>query len=610
MYIIVNVPYSSFFSAPLIGIPHILGILDSNEIQNEFIDINAHYYKYLFSEEGISDLIKFFSHITNICENANQDISHQNAKFSEILKDDNYRKYSNLLFYIKQRIDFYTHVLKSKNLFYKIPLAGHCIEKLYKLADTACIIHYKIIDLFLPGILQYRTFFEDETFKIDTNLLLEYFNSDFFAFKDFYQKKADEILSKNPDMISISINHQMQLLPGLFLCNLLKKQSNVHINIGGFFFTQFYKIIKNLSEIISVFCDSISIENNTVTITELADYANNKIKLCDIGNIMYVEENTGKLKINHTKNRIKFKDFPFQSFEGFEKTNYIHPELVLPIQMSTSCYWRKCIFCSCADKTYEIKQVNKIVEEIEYLTSKYDTKYFYFWDNALHPKTLEKLADMLINKKLDIKYSIFARFEEEFSLELLKKIHKSGCLHINWGLDSADEKILKIINKGISLKNVERILKEANKAGIFNEVYLILGHPQETIENLEEDYKFVKKNNKYINTIIIAPSVLFFDGSIIYKDREKYRSQIITTAEERRVYSEKIMQLQKEDNAIFVLSVYVLLYIARKGLRNFIKDKKMLDMLSNHPKLYRFYINNHIMMYYLIKKLENIKIKL
>ena len=60
MYILVNVPYLSFFPAPLIGIPHLLGILDSNKIENEFIDINAHYYKYLFSEEGISALIQFF----------------------------------------------------------------------------------------------------------------------------------------------------------------------------------------------------------------------------------------------------------------------------------------------------------------------------------------------------------------------------------------------------------------------------------------------------------------------------------------------------------------------------------------------------------------------
>ncbi len=609
MYILVNVPYSSFFPAPLIGIPHLLGILDSNKIQNELIDINAHYYKYLFSQTGISDLIRFFNHIANIYENKNPKLLKQDKKLTEILKDNNYRSHNNFLYYIKQRIDFCTYVLKSKNLFYNISLATHCRENLDKLADTAYAVHYKLIDALMPGILQYRTFFNEEKFKIDVNLLQEYFDSDFFVFKDFYQKKADEILSKNPNMISISINHQLQTVSGLYLCYLLKKKSNVHINIGGFFFSQFYKIIENLAEVINTFCNSISVENNTGTITELADYVNNKINLCDIGNIIYVDKKTKKLRINLSENKIKFKDFPFQSFEGFEKSNYIHSELVLPIQVSRSCYWKKCIFCGCADTVYEIKPLNKIIDEIEYLSSKYGTKYFYFWDNALHPKTLEKLADILIKKKLNIKYSVFARFEQEFSLKLLKKIHKSGCQHINWGLDSANEKILKIINKGITLQNAERIIKESNKAGIFNTVYLILGHPEETIDDLEKDYQFVKRNNKYMNCIIISPSVLFFEGSIIYKEREKYRSQIVTTPEEREIYLKKMMQL-KDYNSLFILSIYITLYMAKKGLKNCIKDMKLINKQVNHLKLYLFYVNCHVFIFNLNKKLIKLLKKL
>ena len=112
---------------------------------------------------------------------------------------------------------------------------------------------------------------------------------------------------------------------------------------------------------------------------------------------------------------VKEEDFPL-------------PELVFPVQASTSCYWRKCIFCDCSasEQGYTIKTVPRLVDEIEFLKKKYKTKYFYFWDNALHPNYLNKLADELQKRKINIIFSIYARFEPEFNLQLLKKLRKAG----------------------------------------------------------------------------------------------------------------------------------------------------------------------------------------
>ena len=127
-----------------------------------------------------------------------------------------------------------------------------------------------------------------------------------------------------------------------------------------------------------------------------------------------------------------------------------------------------------------------------------------------------------------------------------------------------------------------------------------MGHPQETVDDLEDDYEFVEKNKKYINAIVISPSVLFFDGSIIYKEREKYRSQIITTPEERQIYLEKISRLN-ENVDIFMLSVNALLYIAKKGLKNFIKDMWLLNIIERNYKLSGLYVGCYICLYYLKK---------
>ena len=66
---------------------------------------------------------------------------------------------------------------------------------------------------------------------------------------------------------------------------------------------------------------------------------------------------------------------------------------------------------------------------------------------------------------------------------------KSGCIAISGGLEVASPRILKLINKGITIETASESMKNFTEAGIMTHAYLMYGFPtetaQETIDSLE-----------------------------------------------------------------------------------------------------------------------------
>jgi radical SAM superfamily enzyme YgiQ (UPF0313 family) len=70
--------------------------------------------------------------------------------------------------------------------------------------------------------------------------------------------------------------------------------------------------------------------------------------------------------------------------------------------------------------------------------------------------------------------------------EMLKLMGKAGCWYIAWGIESANEQILKHVHKGYRLEQAPQALAWAHKAGIKNWGYFIIGLPGETVETIQQ----------------------------------------------------------------------------------------------------------------------------
>lgn len=102
------------------------------------------------------------------------------------------------------------------------------------------------------------------------------------------------------------------------------------------------------------------------------------------------------------------------------------------------------------------------------------------------------LCKLMIEEQLGLTWTCNSRVDY-VDEEMLQLMGKSGCTYISWGIESANEQILKKAAKGYRLEQAPRALKWAHNAGIKNWGYFIIGLPGETVETIQQTIKFSKQ---------------------------------------------------------------------------------------------------------------------
>src|SRR5213078_2767129 len=81
------------------------------------------------------------------------------------------------------------------------------------------------------------------------------------------------------------------------------------------------------------------------------------------------------------------------------------------------------------------------------------------------------------------------RFEKAFTPELCRLLAASGCIAVSGGLEVASDRLLELMQKGVTVEQVAQVTKAFREAGIMVHAYLLYGLPsqtaQETIDALE-----------------------------------------------------------------------------------------------------------------------------
>jgi radical SAM superfamily enzyme YgiQ (UPF0313 family) len=216
--------------------------------------------------------------------------------------------------------------------------------------------------------------------------------------------------------------------------------------------------------------------------------------------------------------------------------NYSGEILALPYFFIKGCPNRCAFCCNSILPGWIVNSPEKVAEDLAHLKKKYKTNYFFFLNTTINPtyKYAEKIADAL--KNLDIKFSDSANFVPGDS-KLWRKLAEAGAVRLMFGLESGSPKILKLVGKNFNLKQAERELKNAWKAGIWSELSLICGFPHERDSDTAKTIDFLRKNMKYIKSAYI--NKFFLDGQI-RQHPERYGIKI-------RGESYKPIQILKEE---------------------------------------------------------------
>ncbi|MDU0369424.1 B12-binding domain-containing radical SAM protein [Hymenobacter endophyticus] len=162
------------------------------------------------------------------------------------------------------------------------------------------------------------------------------------------------------------------------------------------------------------------------------------------------------------------------------------------LTIAHGCYWKRCSFCDVTldyIARYETAPAALLVDRIEQIIAQTGQTGFHFVDEAAPPLALRDLAVELLKRRVSITWWGNIRFEKTFTPDLCRLLAASGCIAVSGGLEVASDRLLALMEKGVTIAQVARVTDGFTQAGIMVHAYLMYGFPtqtaQETVDSLE-----------------------------------------------------------------------------------------------------------------------------
>lgn len=319
-------------------------------------------------------------------------------------------------------------------------------------------------------------------------------------------KILDETIKINqPKIIGFSIPFPGNLY-GALKCGQFIKRYYPEINIiwgGGYINTELREI--NDPKVFN-YTDFIVMDDGEVSLIPLIEkiYGNENSALIKT----FLRNETGIVEyINEGK--YELKDYIYPDYSGLPLNSYISLiELTNPMHklwsdgrwnkltIAHGCYWAKCAFCDItlpyiAD--YKPANISKIINSIETIINQTGTTGFHFTDEAAPPNILRKLSEEIIHKGIVISWWTNIRFEKSYDKELCSLMSKAGCIAVSGGIEVASDRILKLIDKGVTISQAAITASNLQNEGIMVHAYLMYGFPSETLQETIDSLEIVRQ---------------------------------------------------------------------------------------------------------------------
>lgn len=268
--------------------------------------------------------------------------------------------------------------------------------------------------------------------------------------------------------------------------------------------------------------DAIVIGEGEETIIDLLDALKRKNDLSSVQGIAFRENG----RCVQTPRRPLIKDiddialpawdlFPMDHYALLRATNIRNSDRYMTVLSGRGCTF-KCNFCYRMDPGFRPRSASSIIEEVEKLKKDYHINYVEFTDD-LFMSSVQRTIDLceaFIKAKIDMKWSCEGRLNYA-KPDVLKLMKEAGCVFINYGIESLDEKILKVMNKGLTIKLITQGVENTLTVGISPGLNIIFGNIGESPEALRRGVEFLLKYNDHAQLRTIRP-VTPYPGSPLY----------------------------------------------------------------------------------------------
>lgn len=320
-----------------------------------------------------------------------------------------------------------------------------------------------------------------------------------------HQKIEDEIRRRKPDIVGIQAT-SFTLIDSILVAKAVKRIDNsIKIVLGGPHVNIYPEESIRIPEI-----DYVVLGEGEVVFAELLQNIENRKELKKIVGLVYRD---GKTIIN-TGRRDFIKDLDSLPFPARHLTLYkkyfsliAKRSPITTMITSRGCPF-KCLFCDRPHlgKLFRARSAVNVVEEMEECANMGIKEIFIYDDTfTVNRQRVIDICNEIKNRGLDMIWDIRARVDT-IDEALLKEMKQTGCERIHFGVESANQRILEILRKNITIKQVENAFKLCKKTGITTLAYFMIGSPSETCEEIEQTIEFAKKlNPNFVQFSITTP---------------------------------------------------------------------------------------------------------
>ncbi|WP_111707236.1 B12-binding domain-containing radical SAM protein [Lutibacter citreus] len=319
----------------------------------------------------------------------------------------------------------------------------------------------------------------------------------------------EKLKSVQPKLVCFSIPFPGNLYSGFRCAEFIKKNyPEIIVSMGGGFPNTELRSISD-TRVFDYF-DFISLDDGELPIELLHKYTLNPTVKNNSFKRTFLRENN-KVVYNNTtiKNDYKQSELGIPDYTDLLLNNYISViEIANPMHslwsdgrwnkltMAHGCYWGKCTFCDVSldyIKIYEPITAKLLVDRMEAIIACTGESGFHFVDEAAPPALMRALALEILKRDLTVTWWANIRFEKSFTKNLCTLLKASGLIAVSGGLEVASDRLLKLIDKGVTVEQVAQVNLNFTESDIMVHAYLMYGFPTQTIQETIDSLELVRQ---------------------------------------------------------------------------------------------------------------------
>jgi anaerobic magnesium-protoporphyrin IX monomethyl ester cyclase len=388
-------------------------------------------------------------------------------------------------------------------------------------------------------------------------------------FCDFMEERmAADAGFQEADCIGISIVYEHQIYHAIQFARWLKRQwPEKAVVFGGTAISQLYKYLKDRDEMkrFFSFVDGVVAGEGETALCQIAD-AGEVVPGMPVQNLITYDAARDRV---HLPQHIHYENVPALGRPRFEHPwdLYLSPERGINYSPTRGCYWNKCTFCDYGLNTatptspWRERRVEQVIDDLRHAVDDCGARFVYFAVDVMSPAYLDRLSDALLDAGLGLRWGAEIRMERVFTPERCRKMAASGCVHVSFGMESGNQRVLDLIDKGTKIEYMGQTMKNFTEAGVAVHLFTFTGFPTETREEKEESKRFIREHEAWwsgggmgtfllTGTAIVARDPARFGVRLVdTKDADVARS-LAFELEEDREDEDRLTSVSSEESDI------------------------------------------------------------